>query len=78
MAETYVTAHISPDGKLEVEHLNGVAWHDAPLPSRWHRCWPQTRAWMDYFTKVERCACGATRFDGRGWVGKNETRKAKR
>lgn len=72
----YLPGYRSPDGKMEVEHLEGVPWHDAPLPRRFHRCWPQTRAWMNYFERIERCACGAGRIDGHSWIHKNETRKA--
>jgi hypothetical protein len=66
----------SKDRRLEVFHLDGVAWHDAPLPDRIHRCQAQTRAWTNWFTRVERCACGSLRCDKRGpWIDKNERRK---
>lgn len=55
------------------ENLNGVWWHKAPLPRRWHRCTPQTRATLNGL-RVERCACGATRLDGHAWIERN-TRK---
>jgi hypothetical protein len=55
-----------------VESLGGVLWADAPLPPRWHRCTTQTRGWIG-LNWIERCACGATKLDGR-WIGKNETR----
>lgn len=58
------------------EHLDGVKWFEAPVPRRWHRCTPQTRAWIGLFTRVERCACGAIRIDEGFWHNKNETRKA--
>ena len=60
-----------------MEHRNGVEWADAPLPFWLHRCKPQTRGWVG-FDRVERCACGATRFPlrfGKGWTGRNETRR---
>lgn len=41
-----------------VEHLDGVPWHEAPIPRRWHRCRAQTTAW-DRGRRVLRCACGA-------------------
>lgn len=57
-----------------LEHLNGVDWYDAPGVPLWqrpfHRHAPQTRGRMsgDY---VERCRCGASRFDGDSgiWLG---------
>lgn len=59
-----------------VEHRGGVAWHKAPEPRRWHRCVAQTRA-VD--GSVERCACGAMRFDGiPGWGFRNERRRDRR
>jgi hypothetical protein len=68
----------SDDRKLEVFHLDGVAWPDAPLPARLHRCRAQTRAWQNWFTFVERCACGSIRLDGRGWIDRNERRSTSR
>lgn len=66
----------SPPGML-LSHLNGVPWHEAPLPRRLHRCWPQTRVFL-HLRRVDRCACGATRLDDHGlWIDKNETRKAR-
>jgi hypothetical protein len=63
---------------IEMIHKDGVPWWDAPLPRRWHRCWPQTTGWVG-MTRTQRCACGAMRtgFD-RGWSFRNETRKAQR
>lgn len=56
------------------EHLYGVRWHEAPLPRRWHRCWAQTTGWYGV-TRVERCACGGIRLDGRRWSDRNASRK---
>lgn len=64
-----------------VMHLDGVAWHDAPLPRRWHRCWAQTQGSVDGLTWIERCACGATRrspgmLESPGpWTGRNDRRR---
>jgi hypothetical protein len=60
--------------ETEIEHLDGVPWYDAPLPSREHTCWPQTRGWSGFFTRIDRCACGATWIDG-GWTGRDERRR---
>lgn len=59
-------------------HLNGVPWHRAPLPRRWHPCSPQTKAKHFHYT-VERCACGAARTNMTRprWAGKNARRKYK-
>jgi hypothetical protein len=63
------------DGADYIESLDGVCWADAPLPYPWHRCEPQTRGWLG-LNCSERCACGATRLDGRGpWMEKNQTRR---
>jgi hypothetical protein len=59
-------------------HRDGVWWHDAPLPPRWHRCQPWSRGVTPSFTRVERCACGATRLDGGPWLERNQTRKNRR
>lgn len=57
-----------------MESLNGVPWHEAKLPFWVHRC--KAQSWgMVQGHFVERCACGASRFDGRGWFGRNETRR---
>lgn len=42
-----------------VEHLDGIAWHEAPIPAKSHECRPQTRGLLD---DIERCACGALQF----------------
>lgn len=56
-----------------MEDLDGVSWHEAPLPRRWHRCRAQTRGFI-FNSYIERCACGATwLLDGR-WIEKNSRR----
>jgi hypothetical protein len=62
-----------------IESIDGTDWADAPLPYPWHKCTPQTRGWFG-LSYTERCACGATRLDGRygHWMEKNQTRKARR
>ena len=52
-------------------------WYKAPIPRRLHRC-------RDYSARqigrdwIERCACGAIRFNGRVWLDKNSRRKHER
>ena len=50
---------------LDVAHLDGVPWHQAPAPPLLHRHWPQTTS-----TAAHRCACGALRVptDGAPWL----------
>ncbi|MGW5259653.1 hypothetical protein ACWEQG_01680 [Microbispora sp. NPDC004025] len=60
---------------IYLEHLDGVAWTEAPLPRRWHRCRPQTRA-LDRGMRVFRCPCGAIALDEpSGWVDRNSGRR---
>lgn len=59
---------------FEIFHLDDLPWSQAPLPRRLHRCRVQTRGW-DHFRLIERCACGAIRLDGRGWLDRNSRRK---
>jgi hypothetical protein len=66
---------VSVRGRAELWHLDGVGWYNAPLPRKRHKCWTQTRGWMDEFTLVERCACGAMQIDLGGWGCVNERRK---
>lgn len=57
------------DAENGVTHLDGIDWTEAPIPPRFHRCWPQTSG-----MGVQRCACGAI---GRGfgpWMEKNSRR----
>lgn len=64
--------YCSPDGKTELHHRDGVAWLDAPMPWRFHRCSAQTYGYFNYSEQVERCACGAIRLDGRShWMNRN-------
>lgn len=76
MAGEYVLTYRSEDGSVEVRNLDGVSWYEAPLPSRWHRCRAQTKGLTNYFTQVQRCACGAIRMDSyRRWLDRNSRRK---
>lgn len=60
------------NGREFAEHLDGVVWYDAPAPKRWHRCTPQSRAFL-VGEHVEHCACGGLRFDGHGiWIDRNQ------
>ena len=47
-----------------IEHRDGVPWHDAPVPRKWHRCSAQSWGWVGSYglRYVERCACGAIRL----------------
>jgi len=59
-----------------IEHLNGIPWFEAPIPRRLHHCRIQTRGWINYLAKIERCACGAIRMNNdKGWSDKNSRRK---
>lgn len=49
---------------LEVWHLDHIPWYEADLPKKHHKCIPQTIGWINYITRVERCACGNTKYDG--------------
>jgi hypothetical protein len=31
--------------ELKIQHLGGLWWYIAELPPRWHKCYPQSRAW---------------------------------
>lgn len=64
--------------KTKVWDKNGIPWYDTPIPSRLHRCTAQTKALINYFTRVERCACGAVRIAPfHGWLDRNDRRKEK-
>lgn len=61
-------------GTTDIEDKDGVSWLAAPLPRRWHRCWPQTRVWFGLIP-FDRCACGAA-LTGRGpWISRNSRRR---
>lgn len=67
-----------PTGRTSVEHRDGIDWFHAPIPRRLHRCTAWTVGWFNWFSKVERCACGAIRHDGRGhWAERNSRRRGK-
>lgn len=42
----------------DIRHLDGVAWHDAPIPPKRHDCFVQTSGWIG-LSQYCRCACGA-------------------
>lgn len=66
MSDTWVRAIVG--GR---EHRNGVAWYDAPIPRRWHRCKEQSRYGYDELVRA-RCACGGYRWGGeRRWLQRN-------
>lgn len=61
-----------------VHNLDGVWWHQAKKPRRLHVCSTQTKAWTGAGSLhyVERCACGAIRFQNYGpWINRNERRQ---
>lgn len=78
MTGGWVKGYEAPDRSTSIEHLDGVAWFDAPLPSRFHRCTPQTKGWTYWFTQTFRCACGAISFDGKHWSERNSRRRSER
>lgn len=70
-SEDYVLAFESKDGSTLTTHFHGIPWWDAPKPRRFHRCRPQTEGCMNYFTVIQRCACGAISIDGQRWMNRN-------
>lgn len=55
-------------------HLDGVAWHDVPPPTRrGHEHVAQTVGYLGLFDEVWRCPCSAIRRRGeRGWLNLEE------
>lgn len=72
-AALWVVEYKSDDGMVEIENKDALPWHEAPIPSRFHRCTPQTRG-RSGLTRVYRCACGAISDDAKHWSEKNERR----
>lgn len=70
-ADDYQLDYKSEDGSTTLTHYKGIPWWDAPKPRRIHRCRPQTEGFMNYFTLVQRCACGAISTHGGRWRDKN-------
>lgn len=56
-------------------HTNGIPWHEAPLPRRFHRCWIQTYGMVGGII-VSRCPCGAISYDLYDWMERNSRRKS--
>lgn len=59
-----------------VHDTNGVSWHEAPLPWRWHRCQAWTLAVVtsdddESLTFIDRCRCGAIRINNGDWFNRN-------
>jgi hypothetical protein len=52
-------------------HLDGVSVQDAPIPGRFHRCWPQTWSLVGLSRFVDRCPCGGVRVNGGRWMERN-------
>lgn len=77
MMERFEKERQLEDEEEKRNSLNGVPWHEAPLPPRIHKCFVQTRGWIG-FDEVHRCACGAIRnprFGGH-WLERNSSRVA--
>lgn len=66
-------------GFAEIWHLDGVAWSEAPLPSRWHRCCAQSYGYpSEGLMAVYRCACGGVLMDSSSdaaWLDRNSRRR---
>jgi hypothetical protein len=75
MATGWVLQAGEKNGEFWVENLGGVSWLHAPLPRRRHHCTTQTRGVTNWFTGIQRCACGAMRVNNGHWTGRNERRK---
>lgn len=58
----------------EVTHREGVWWYEAPLPGLLHRCTPWTTGWLNLYTHLDRCACGAMRRNFGRWHERNSRR----
>lgn len=64
--------------KLHVEHLDGTAWNEAPVPWRWHFCYPQTTMTIGpySFVAIYRCRCGGISESPNGpWSNRNSRKK---
>jgi hypothetical protein len=61
-------------GEEYLEHRDGIPWHEAQIPRRWHKCVIQTRGLVTTDkmgpVHVTRCACGAVDI-GDGWLDRN-------
>ncbi len=84
--------HVGTPADPAVKHLDGIPWHDRPIPSACHRrCYAQTLEywWFSYEPEarqkwpdagIQICPCGAVRDSARpelGWIGRN-TRRTRR
>ena len=74
-ADDYVLDFRHDDGSAMMTNFRGVAWHAAPAPRRLHRCRPQSEGFINYFTLIQRCACGAISIDGGRWRGRNSKKR---
>jgi hypothetical protein len=61
--------------RVEIFHLDGIKWMDAPVPPKRHTCFAQTMGYYEYFNSIERCACGAASY-GRVWMDRNSRKAA--
>lgn len=55
------------DPRTEIYHRDGIPWHEAPQPRLLHRHRIQTYGFLDYFTRFDRCSCGAIRQNKGRW-----------
>ena len=60
--------YFHPDVTPDWGDRHGLVWRDAPIPPRFHRCRVWSYGWWAG-TRIERCACGGTRYDGGAWFG---------
>ena len=57
--------------------VDGVMWFEAKIPHWLHRCYAHTSGVVS-LKRVERCACGAIRYEGSLWLDRNSRRKSAR
>lgn len=62
------------DVRSAIVNRDGVWWHEAPKPPRFHRCKPQTKGWAT-LDEVRRCACGGVSLNGGRWFDRNSRSK---
>jgi hypothetical protein len=78
LVHRWTAALRAAEQELHLQHRDGhTDWYHAPLPRRWHRCQVWTTGVVNG-RRVDRCACGAIRTDGRHWDDRNSRRKEKR
>jgi hypothetical protein len=71
-APGWTVAWATPRGNYS-ESLAGIDWADAESPPWDHHCTPQTRGALG-LSVIERCACGAARYNHGSWIERNSKR----